>query len=400
MLLPTAQKLVQKNIFLSFIIFLMGCSSNNNRQTPQFHCDTLVCLPDFEGRANPGVAGAFSGVSHDKLLVAGGANFPDKPAWQNGVKKYWETVYVLSFDQGIPGKWEDTLFHLPYPSAYGASLTTAKGIICIGGKNDGGYLAKALLLQWNEQSDKIDIKYLPDLPLPLASLAAASLGDTIYIAGGENGNGKQACFYQLDLQHVHDGWKPLAPLPGGPLSDAILAGQSDGENLCLYLIGGRAQGKEGAATFYSSVYKFDPGKGHWQKMHGITGEDGSPMTMAAGTGAAVGNHYIALFGGDDGKLFNLLADYKRKIATAEDPSRKQQWQQRYDSLFTRHPGFNKGIYLYNTITDQWTVSGKLSCPAPVTTNIFPYGEKFIISSGEIRPGVRTAAILAAKIDSK
>ena len=43
---------------------------------------SLPSLPDQHG-----FAGAFTGVSKGHLLVAGGANFPDAPPWENGKKK-------------------------------------------------------------------------------------------------------------------------------------------------------------------------------------------------------------------------------------------------------------------------------------------------------------------------
>lgn len=377
--------------------FLQGCSRNESEQTPRLHWDTLACLPDMEGRPNPGVAGAFSGISHHKLLVAGGANFPDKPAWENGIKKYWNTVYVLPVVDGRPGKWMDTVFSLPCPVAYGASLTTDRGIVCIGGRNDSGYLARAFLLQWSPERNTIDTMPLADLPIPLASLAAARINDAIYVAGGENKQGKHACFYRLDLGHPQTGWEILPALPGGALSDAVLAGQSDGDQVCIYLIGGRTATHDGITAFYNTVYKFDPRRNSWHQMRGIVGKDGLPVALAAGTGIALDDHDIVLVGGDDGKLFHILAAWKKKIAEENDPALRVYWQRRYDSLFLHHPGFNRDIFLYNTVRDTWTTLDRLPYPAPATTNIFRLGTKIIIPSGEVRPGIRTSGILEATI---
>ena len=44
-------------------------------------------LPASEdGKPNPGVAGVFSGITDQYLIIAGGANFPDKRPWDGGIK--------------------------------------------------------------------------------------------------------------------------------------------------------------------------------------------------------------------------------------------------------------------------------------------------------------------------
>ena len=55
----------------------------------------LPPLPDRHG-----FAGAFAGVSNGALLVAGGANFPDKAVWEGG-KKFWsDKIFVLEKPDG------------------------------------------------------------------------------------------------------------------------------------------------------------------------------------------------------------------------------------------------------------------------------------------------------------
>lgn len=49
--------------------------------------DTLPPLPPSAGQSQQvGVAGPFAGVHRDALLVAGGANFPEKRPWDGGAK--------------------------------------------------------------------------------------------------------------------------------------------------------------------------------------------------------------------------------------------------------------------------------------------------------------------------
>ena len=49
---------------------------------------------DNDGKANPGLAGVFSGYLKDSYIVAGGANFPYKPLAEGGPKTWWGDIYV------------------------------------------------------------------------------------------------------------------------------------------------------------------------------------------------------------------------------------------------------------------------------------------------------------------
>ena len=86
------------------------------------------------------MAGAFTGVHNDALIVAGGANFPEGLPWEinsTGVvppKIYHDDIFVL---QQIEGDWKWTVSQTKHPGswAYGASVSHPKfGLICIGGE--------------------------------------------------------------------------------------------------------------------------------------------------------------------------------------------------------------------------------------------------------------------------
>ena len=84
-------------------------------------------LPDLP--AELGVAGPFAGLSLDVLMVGGGANFPNGAPWDGGAKVWHDDMYVL--EKG--GDAWRTGFGLLRPLAYGASVTTDDGLLCMGG---------------------------------------------------------------------------------------------------------------------------------------------------------------------------------------------------------------------------------------------------------------------------
>ena len=56
--------------------------------------EELTELPAPDGLdENIGVAGPFVGVHNDALIVAGGANFPEKPLWET-YKVWHDRIYV------------------------------------------------------------------------------------------------------------------------------------------------------------------------------------------------------------------------------------------------------------------------------------------------------------------
>ena len=130
----------------------------------------LPALPDKFGFAGP-----FAGVSGDALIVAGGANFPDGRPWTGAQKIWHDRIFVLDRPDG---EWRIADAKLPRPLGYGVSLTTDKGIACLGGSDATNHYADAFLLV--KVGDRIEQRSLPSLPKPVANFCGALLGNTIY----------------------------------------------------------------------------------------------------------------------------------------------------------------------------------------------------------------------------
>ena len=184
-------------------------AGSTNTQILQWQ--SLPELPDALG-----VAGAFSGLSSGALIVAGGANFPE-PLFKNGQvnplakKIWWDRVYVLDRPNS---RWQEAA-PLPRPLAYGASVNTADGLVCIGGCDAETHYAGVFLLEWVNEELKRTI--LPALPRPCAYTAACLLDTTIYVAGGQESPGaKQAMnnFWALDISQDEPRWQEVEPWPG------------------------------------------------------------------------------------------------------------------------------------------------------------------------------------------
>jgi N-acetylneuraminate epimerase len=336
--------------FLMTAILCPGESSLGWRQLPS--------LPDPIGLAGP-----FAGTSGGALIVAGGANFPDKMPWEGGRKVWYDAVYVLDRTNGA---WRGG-FKLPRPLGYGVSVTIRDGVVCIGGSDEKQHVRDVFLLSWRQ--GELKCKALPPLPSPLANSCGAVVGQTIYVAGGtDTPDATKAMknFWALDIGKSGAAWRELEPWPG-PARMLSMAASVGGS---FYVVGGTsltsgANGKP-VRTYLKDAYRFTPGKG-WQRV-----ADMPNPAVAAPTPAPVANdHSFLVSGGDDGSLANF------------EPKSK-------------HPGFPKRVLSYDSKRDRWSLVGETPAPrATLPTAV--WDGLCVIPSGEARPGVRSPEVWAVGI---
>lgn len=313
----------------------------------------LAPLPDREGFAFP-----YAGVHGGALLVAGGANFPDKRPWEGGAKVWYDTVFVLERPAGewrIAGK-------LPRPLGYGVSLSTPEGVVCLGGSDVARHYAECFLLRW--VGGRLERKSLPPLPKPCANFCGALVGNTVYVAGGiETPDATRALqtFWALELGAGPRQWRELAAWPG-PGRMLAVAATHDGD---FFLLSGTslapdAQGKP-ARTYLRDAYRFRPGQG-WRQVADLPHAVVGAPTPAATWGPAE----ILVLGGDDGSLVNFTP-------------------------LAKHPGFPGQVLAYAPASDTWRVAGRMPV-AHVTTPLVRWQDRVVMPTGEVRPGVRSPAV--------
>ncbi len=99
----------------SLLFILLGFSAlflNGQNLLNHIEWEVLPDLPAAPGsEIQHGLASPFSGISNDVLLVAGGCNFPEKPVWEGGQKKYYYDAFALERLQDGTFKWHSG-FHL------------------------------------------------------------------------------------------------------------------------------------------------------------------------------------------------------------------------------------------------------------------------------------------------
>ena len=198
-----------------------GVSSDAKRQGT-LGWSELPPLPPATGQQEQnGVASPFAGVHNAALIVAGGANFQEGRLWEGGKKIWWDDVFVLTKTETSEYQWiTDPAFKLARPIAYGVSISTSDGIVCIGGCDAEKNYSDVFLLKWNAEAKKVEFETLPSLPKPLSFMEGSLVGDTIYIAGGyESLKNRRSTknFLALDLSKKGTSgfaWEELEPWPG------------------------------------------------------------------------------------------------------------------------------------------------------------------------------------------
>jgi N-acetylneuraminic acid mutarotase len=312
----------------------------------------LANLPDPHGVAAP-----FVGVAGDALVVAGGTNFPDAPPWKNGTKTWHNAAYVLP---SVSAQWQ-TGFKLSRRAAYGISLTTNAGVLCIGGCDEKSNFDDVFMLRWDGKN--LTQHKMASLPHPTSCAAGAMIGSRVYVAGGQAGPNpasgpSYSFFWMLDLDQDSQSWRELPTWPG-PERFYAIAG-SDGQSFFLFSGIRRTEDKKGQPQleYLKDAYRFDPMADEWRRL-----ADLPHANAAIATPAPYANGGLFLLGrGADGAGADVPLDQRRPFA--------------------------REILRYDVAADKFETVGTLPFGLAAVSST-QWNGSFIIASGESRPGVRS-----------
>lgn len=306
----------------------------------------LPPLPDAEG-----FAGSYAGEHGGVLIVAGGANFPEKPLWEGGPKRWTDRVYMLA-DKGA--EWQ-VAGSLPKPLGYGATVSLPMGVMLIGGCNAEGAVSDCYLLACEEGA--VVCRELAPLPVPLTGHAAVLLGGKVYVCGGSLAAGEQDAQNALWIYDPEKNtWEAGEALPGRGrfLHQMAVHGE------VLYVLGGIGlkPGEEGRQMrdMLTEAWGYSETEG-WHRL-----ADMPRFCAAAPTPAPVFSGNIYLLGGDDATV---------KGYTPQE-----------------HPGFHSASLCYAPGVNTWSEAGPVAAPRAVLPCVM-WGESAVIVNGEQRPGKRS-----------
>ena len=317
-------------IALSFSLLLLSCSNG----------EKVVQMPSLDGI---GLSGHYAGMIGERLFVAGGCNFPDKPLTEGGKKAFHDEIWALG-DKG----W-DLMGTLPEPSAYGAYFCSDDGILIMGGANASGSLDKVWLLSSENGTEE-----LGPLPKALEQTAWYRTDESIFLAGGLS-NGEAS----LDVFSFDDGeWAAIATLPR-PIVQGVATMSGD----TLFIWGGFDPSAKEAVT---GAYALDLNTGEWSfRESDITFVGSAPLD-----GYAVG--------GCDPQIFTTALSL-----SGEELHNYQMQPAEYYRFRGELLQFRDGV---------WTQIASSPHLARAGAAVAFWKDGIVSTGGELKPGVRTPEV--------
>ena len=407
----------------------------------RFNNATFTPVTPLVVNGGQGVSGAFVGLvpkdivgNGQCVLVAGGCNFPDVPAADGGQKVFYTDIYALG-----KGSWQH-VGSLPCGLAYGASVTTPEGVVCLGGTADGKKSEDFAELLTLDESWAVVSRSLPPLPVALDNFAAAYGDGYIYVAGGQHDGTPNHKAFRLkwplpavwfDAQ-TGAAWEELPEMPGPARVQPAAAIQKAAIGSNFYLLGGYDP-RYGKAV--SNGIYYDPRKGDWfatslmqtANLAPLSSHEGdtAPLKTATNTtevpSGAVGGASVALvgasaipsgaahilcFGGVNKRIFesalqrgSLLSDTTQ---TAERLANIREEMYYYMTQKPEWYQFRRSILVYHTVTDSWAEvfdspflarAGAAVVPVPSGTGSLAA----LVINGELKPGVRSSDVTRVDI---
>ena len=391
-------------LFAVFLLFTFISNENlisksiEKQQFGEINFNIFTQIPPLpDNKVQKGFAGAFSGIIGDNLIIAGGANFPDKLPFEGGIKTYWSDIYAFSFKNK---SWKIFKNALPNKTAYGVSISLPQGILCIGGNDNKNVYSDVFLVKY--ENDTFEFEKWPSLPVPLTNMAGILLDNKIYIAGGQQSISSPNAtnsFFVMDINGGAKKWHSLSSWPGPSRIYPVLAEQSDGFDNCIYLFSGRDLGPDRKLKVLSDAYEYNPRLKHWKKLD----NDSLQFPVMAGTAFPSGANHIILLGGANNSTIEIEDSLKKRmnkyivnVKGIPENDSIEYYKTLINGLGKSKNVFSKDVLLYHTITKTLIKQSQSKLNIPVNTNIVNYNGKHLLCSGEIRPGVRTPDIISVE----
>lgn len=353
-----------------------------------------------------GVSVPYTGLIENRLIVAGGCNFPAGATADSAKKVYYKDIYILENPFQEKARWKKA-GKLPREAAYGVSISIPEGVLCIGGRNESGAFRECWLLKWDATQSQVVPEKWPDLPFCIDNMAGASGGGRVYIAGGNiEGEPANRCF-SLKLEDPQE-WEELPSFPGKGRVQPTAVVQNTAEESRFFILGGYFPGEAGkAGHVYTDGISYSPRDKKWYPVAEIL-PYGETQVMALTGSAAVcsGSHHILCIGGVNRERFENAINRPFYM--------EQAWQTGNDSLwknlseeqknYLKHPRewyhFNSRLLLYHTLTDSWITEGHFPQLALAGAAVIPYQKTWIIVNGESKPGFRSTGVYAIELGTR
>lgn len=350
-----------------------------------------------------GVSGCFAGTIDDYIVVAGGCNFPERPAADGGQKAFYKEIYIGHLLNDTI-RWHRS-GELPDKIAYGASISNGNELLLIGGKTPDKALNNVWRLRLSKEGNAL-LDSLPSLPCTFDNGGASLYKGSIYVVAGNQDGVASRSVWRLALDDLSAGWQSLPDLPGQPRTQPVVTvckGQ-------LFVMGGFDTGTPPYAppSLSLDAYCLDLSTTHtaltWQRIPAPDNRH-QAISVAGGCGVAVGQN-ILCFGGVDKDIFMDALDRIYQLQNvSEDKSNHHYLDslREIQGLYLKHPiawyRFNPYLLVYSLPSGTWHTTvedtDKLSRAGASAVKIDDHD--ILIVNGELKPGIRSPKIIRLSI---
>lgn len=378
------------------LLEVAGQSSGKTEGGERWKLRELPALVSFvRAEESEGFSAAYGGIIGGIPIVAGGCNFPERPAAEGGPKRYYKEIYALRGGLNPEGKWEK-VGDLPVEAACGVSVTLSEGVVCIGGRNEVSSLRHVWLLTWNQDQSAVLVKELPALPVGMDNMGGGSDGKSIFVAGGNTeGQPVNRCFVLESCEQAE--WKELPAFPGPARVQPVGAVQSVAGKRRFYLMGGFQPGNEQTESVVSTdgVY-WDAGDQKWHLLAEMVPEgETEAFSLIGASGVAWGKNFILVQGGVNRRIFKAAIDNAYLQGVVQQQEKLKDLREAQATYMQHAPEwyrFNSRLFLYHVATDSWKVVGQWPEIARAGAVFMCEGGRLVVVNGETKPGIRSAGV--------
>jgi len=331
------------------VLCLAACNTDSMKPTD------LKPIPD--AAYAKGVSAPFCGVIQNVLVVAGGANFPDRSLLEGGAKRVYADIWAKA---PTSRKWIHAGV-LPDSTAYGATFAVDHALVLAGGNVCGQTTDKVYELRLN--MGKAVLRTLPQLPVPMEQCGWTGDGERLYLVGGV---GTKVIYSCTTDNYV---WSKVAELPE-PLVQPV-AFATAGR---LYVWGGF--NPETLEVSDKGLVLVD---GVWHEAPSIP--DGG--TFVGTTGATLPDGRLVVVGGVNRAIFaralhNTPED--RIPYLSKEPAEYQ---------------FRQEVFAFDPETETWALLGTVpECALAGPGVAARKAGGLYVAGGELKPGVRSPKIFS------
>lgn len=325
--------------YMAGLLLAFSCTNMNTPKT----CE-LPPIPD--AAYAKGVSAPFCGYAGGTLVVAGGANFPDKPLLEGGTKKVYADIWAYDGAQWQhAGCMKDSV-------AYGATFQLADALVFAGGNVNGVTTDNVYKVQLVDGQARLT--ELPSLPVPMEQYGWSQCGENLYLAGTE---GVFCC-------RVGEwAWKRLCALPE-PLVQPVAYATEKG----LFLWGG-----------FNPETLLAPSTGHFLNLETLTWESAPAIpddgTFVGASGTTLPDGRLVVVGGVNRAIFER--------ALRNTPEDRIPYLSRKPEEYK----FRKSVWLFDG--QRWTGLGEVPETSLAGAGVAATASGLLVTGGELKPGVRS-----------